>query len=102
MNEKQLEQFITMQNDITNIKDDVAEIKETLKCFIEKSEDHAYALADSQMFSDALGDTTWGGVDIAVLEEITHVDQLEMYGWDGKCIPYGDTDGNTRIEEILK
>ena len=39
MNEKQLEQFITMQNDITNIKDDVAEIKETLKCFIEKSEE---------------------------------------------------------------
>ena len=31
-----------------------------------------------------------------------HVDQLEMYGWDGKCIPYGDTDGNTRTEEILK
>jgi len=67
-----------------------------------EDEDRAYALADYQMFRDALGDTTWDGVDIAVLEEITHVDQLEMYGWDGKCIPYGDTDGNTRIEEILK
>ena len=64
--------------------------------------DRAYALADYQIFRDALGDTTWDGVDIAVLEEITHVDQLEMYGWDGKCNPYGDTDGNTRIEEILK
>ena len=67
-----------------------------------EDEDRAYALADYQMFRDALGDTTWDGVDIAVLEEITHVDQLDVYGWDGKCIPYGDTDGNTRLEEILK
>ena len=67
-----------------------------------EDEDRAYYLADYQMFRDALGDTTWDGIDIAVLEEITHVDQLEMYGWDGKCIPYGDTGGNTRIEEILK
>ena len=67
-----------------------------------EDEDRAYALADYQMFRDALGDTAWDGIDIAVLEEITHVDQLEMYGWDGKCIPYGDTGGNTRIEEILK
>ena len=67
-----------------------------------EDEDRAYALADYQMFRDALGDTTWDGVDITVLEEITHVDQLEVYGWDGKCIPYGDTEVNTRLEEILK
>ena len=67
-----------------------------------EDEDRAYALADYQMFRDALGDTTCDGVDIAVLEEITHVDELKVYNWDGKCIPYGDTDGNTRIEEILK
>ena len=67
-----------------------------------EDEDRAYALADYQMFRDALGDTIWDGVAIAVMEEITHIDQLEIYGWDGKCIPYGDTDGNTRIEEILK
>ena len=67
-----------------------------------EDEDRAYALADYQMFRDALGDTTWNGVDVIVLEEITHVDQLEMYNWDGECIPYGDTDGNTRLEEILK
>ena len=67
-----------------------------------EDEDHAYALADYQMFREALCDTTWSGVDIIVLEEITHVDQLEMYNWDGKCIPYGDTEGNTRLEEILK
>ena len=67
-----------------------------------EDEDRAYALADYQMFRDAMGDTTCDGVDITVLEEITHVDQLEMYGWDGKCIPYGDTEGNTRLEEILK
>lgn len=67
-----------------------------------EDEDRTYALADYQMFRDALCDTTWDGVDITVLEEITHVDQLEVYGWDGKCIPYGDTEGNTRLEEILK
>ena len=67
-----------------------------------EDEDRAYALADYQMFRDALGDTIWDGVAIEVMEEITHIDQLEIYGWDGKCIPYGDTDGNTRIEEILK
>ena len=67
-----------------------------------EDEDRAYALADYQMFRDALGDTTCDGVDITVLEEITHVDQLEVYGWDGKCIPYGDTERNTRLEEILK
>ena len=67
-----------------------------------EDEDHAYTLADYQMFSEALGDTTWNGVDIIVLEEITHVDQLEMYNWDEKCIPYGDTEGNARIEEMLK
>ena len=67
-----------------------------------EDEDRAYALADYQMFHEALGDTTWDGVDIAVLEEITHVDELKVYNWDGKCIPYGDTDGNTRLDEILK
>lgn len=67
-----------------------------------EDEDHAYALTDYQMFHEALGDTTWDGVDIAVLEEITHVDELKVYNWDGKCIPYGDTDGNTRLDEILK
>ena len=67
-----------------------------------EDEDRAYALADYQMFRDALGDTPWDGVDITVLEEITHVDELKVYNWDGKCIPYGATDGNTRLEEILK
>ena len=38
MNEKQLEQFITMQNDITNITKDVGEIKTALKDFIEKAD----------------------------------------------------------------
>lgn len=67
-----------------------------------EDEDHAYDLADYRMLREAVRDTTWDGVDITVLKEITHVDQLEVYDWDGKCIPYGDTDGNTRIEEILK
>lgn len=67
-----------------------------------ENEEHAEELADYRMLREAVRDTTWDGVDIDVLKEITHVDQLEVYDWDGKCIPYGDTDGNTRIEEILE
>lgn len=67
-----------------------------------EDEDHAYDLADYRTFRDALGDTTWDGADITVLKEIKHVDELKVYNWDGKCVPYGDTDGSTRIEEILK
>ena len=67
-----------------------------------EDEDHAYSLAGYSMLSEAVGDTPWDGVDIAVLQEITQIDQLEAYDWDGRCIPYGYTDGNTRIEEILK
>ena len=57
-----------------------------------EDEDHAYALADYSMLSDAVRDTPWDGVDVTVLQEITQIDQLEAYDWDGKCIPYGDTD----------
>lgn len=33
--------------------------------------------------------------------EITKLSELPS-GWDGMCIPYGDTDGNTRLEDLLK
>ena len=46
-----------------------------------EDDDRAYDLADYQMFREALGDATSDGVDIAVLGEITHVDQLERNGW---------------------
>lgn len=65
-------------------------------------EDHAYELADRYMFRDAVGDSPDESLLVDVLKEIKHVDELIKYDWDGKCIPYGDTDGNTRIEEILK
>lgn len=64
--------------------------------------DHAYELADRYMFHDAIADTQDHFLMVDVLKEIKHVDELKVYNWDGKCIPYGDTDGNTRIEEILK
>ena len=65
-------------------------------------EDHAYELADRYIFRDAIADSLDDSLIVDVLKEIKHVDELEVYNWDGKCIPYGDTDGNTRIEEILK
>lgn len=63
---------------------------------------HAHELADIYMFKQAVSDSSYDGVDIDVLKEITHLNQLEVYDWDGMCIPYGDTDGNTRLKEILK
>ena len=63
---------------------------------------HAYDLADRFMFREALSDSPEDALIFDVLKEIKHVDELKVYDWDGKCIPYGDTDGNTRIEEILK
>ena len=65
-------------------------------------EDHAYAFADRFMFRDVISDSPDDSLIVNVLEEIKNVDELKKYDWDGKCIPYGDTDGNTRIEEILK
>ena len=64
--------------------------------------DHAHELADRFMFRDAVSDSPDDSLIVDVLKEIKHVDELKAYNWDGKCIPYGDTDGNTRIEEILK
>ena len=63
---------------------------------------HAYDLADRFMFREALDDSPEDSLDFDVLKEIKHVDELKVYNWDGKCIPYGDTDGNTRLDEILK
>lgn len=36
-----------------------------------------------------------------VEQEITSLDQLTQFGWDGMCLPYGDTDRNTRLNEYL-
>ena len=65
-------------------------------------EDHAYAFADWFMFHDAIGGSPDDSLIVNVLKEIKHADELEVYNWDGKCVPYGDTDGNTRLDEILK
>lgn len=67
-----------------------------------EDECHAHELADRFMFRDAVSDSPDDSLIVDVLKEIKHVDELKVYNWDGKCIPYGDTDGNTRIEEVLK
>lgn len=36
-----------------------------------------------------------------VLQEIRGQDQLSQFGWDGMCLPYGETDSNTRLNEYL-
>lgn len=67
-----------------------------------EDENHAYELADRFMFRDAVRDSPDDSLIVDVLKEINHVDELRVYNWGGKCIPYGDTDDNTRIEEILE
>lgn len=67
-----------------------------------EDENHAYELADRFMFLDTVRDSPDDSLIVDVLKEINHVDELRVYNWGGKCIPYGDTDGNTRIEEILE
>lgn len=42
--------------------------------------------------------------DVTVLGEIKTVKDLDQYGWDGMCLPYGDrnvVDGNTRLKDLL-
>lgn len=64
--------------------------------------DHAYDLANYRMLREAVEDSPDDSLIVNVLKEIKHVDELKLYNWDGECNPYGDTDGNTRIKEILK
>lgn len=63
---------------------------------------HAHELVDYYMFREAVGDSSFDNVAIDVIAEIDSADQLKYYNWDDMCIPYGDTDGNTRLKEILK
>lgn len=62
----------------------------------------AYDLADYSMFRAALADCTYDAPSTEVLREIKSVEDLGAYGWGGLCIPYGDTDGNTRLKDILE
>lgn len=60
---------------------------------------HAMDLADNYMFQRAVSDSPNCNVDL--LREIKNVDELNRYDWDGMCLPYGDTDGNTRLKDML-
>ena len=62
--------------------------------------EHASQLANYTLFMEALNDTGAFGTDIKCVEEITNVEQLDEYGWDGGCIPYGD--GDDYLRNILK
>ncbi len=64
-----------------------------------KDADHAMDLADEYMFQRAVSDSP--ECNIELLREIKTLDELERYDWDGMCIPYGDTGGNTRLKDVL-
>lgn len=64
--------------------------------------DHAYECLDRYTISDAFSDASDDCLDVDLVKEITKLEELKPYNWDGMCIPYGDTDGNTRLKDILK
>lgn len=63
---------------------------------------HAYECLDRYTIRDAFSDASDDCVDVDLIKEIKTAKELEPHGWDGMCMPYGDTDGNTRLSEILK
>ena len=60
---------------------------------------HAYECLDRYTIRDAFSDDCF---DVDLVKEITKLEELKPHNWDGMCIPYGDTDGNTRLKDILK
>ena len=62
----------------------------------------AHNCLDSYTIRDAFSDASDECLDIDFVKEITKLEELKPYNWDGMCIPYGDTDGNTRLKDILK
>ena len=67
-----------------------------------ESEIDAYELTNTRMMRDVISDMPEDALDVDLIKEIKTVKELEPHGWDGMCIPYGDTDGNTRLKDILK
>ena len=63
---------------------------------------HAHECLDRCTIRDAFSDSSDDCFDVDLVKEITKLEELKPYNWDGMCIPYGETDGNTRLKDILK
>lgn len=63
---------------------------------------HAYDCLDRHTIRDAFSDASDDCVDVDFVKEVKTLEELKPYNWDGMCLPYGDTDGNTRLKDILK
>lgn len=62
----------------------------------DESEAVQFALDDRR---DIVSDSPAPQVDIE--DEIETLAQANRFGWDGMCIPYGNSNGNTRLKEYL-
>lgn len=62
---------------------------------------HAHELTNTRMMRDVISDMPEDSLSVDLIREIKTTAELRQYGWDGMCIPYGDTDGNTRLNQIL-
>jgi hypothetical protein len=63
---------------------------------------HAHDCLDRYTIRDAFSDSSDDCFDVDLVKEITKLEELKPHNWDGMCIPYGATDGNTRLKDILK
>ena len=63
---------------------------------------HARDCLDRYTIRDAFSDSSDDCFDVDLVKEITKLEELKPHNWDGMCIPYGATDGNTRLKDILK
>jgi hypothetical protein len=51
---------------------------------------------ERDIFRDASGTS----IEFDCVGEVKSVDDLNLHGWEGECIPYGG-DGNTRLKDLL-
>lgn len=64
--------------------------------------DHAHDCMDRYTIRDAFSDASEECIGVDFIKEIKKLEELKPHNWDGMCLPYGDTDGNTRLKDILK
>ena len=74
-------------------------IRMSLVAMVYAEDRSAAILAAKYNHRDIEGDTSEGSRTFEVVCENVRADQLDLFGWDEMCIPYG-YDGNTRIKEL--
>ena len=62
----------------------------------------AHDCLDRYTIRDAFSDSSDDCFVVDLVKEITKLEELKPYNWDGMCIPYGDIEAIIRLKDILK